>query len=147
MTRRTPPNTHPPTHPHHHPFCHCFHVAFSSSFTSLISLPLSRQPQHPACIVLRAGRYKDGVLAPAEEPFTGTEPAEGDLQLPQLYEPCRQYVFPKQFNSLITHSHTHSLSRTLTNVLSWQQLCGIAALKMNTSCFCLHILSSSTMVF
>lgn len=136
MTRRTTP---PPVSLFPRGLQQLLHIF---NFTAIVAAATT-----PCCIVLCAGRYNDGVLPPAEEPFTGTEPACGDLQLPQLYELCRQCVFPKQFNSFITHSHTHSLSHTLTNVLSWQQFCVIRALKMSTSCFCLHILSRSRMVF
>lgn len=69
----------------------------------------------PCCIVLCAGRYNDAVLPPAEEPFTGTQPAAGTCSCRNFTSLADNVCFRKQFNSLITHSHTHSHTRFLTH--------------------------------
>lgn len=116
------------------PHCHHFHVAFSSSVTSLISLLLLLQPQHPVAL----SRVQPHIMTMFYHLQRSHLQGQHPLQLLQVYEPWRQCVFPKQFNSLITHSHTLSLSHTLANVFFQQQLC-----VLTLWCFCLHRLRRS----
>lgn len=98
---------------------HHFHVAFSSSVTSLISLLLLLQPQHPVALSRVQPHIMTVFYHLQRSHLRGQDP----LQLLQLYEPCRQCVFPKQFNSLITHSHTLPLPHTRQCVFSVTVVC------------------------
>lgn len=116
-----------PPHRHH------FHVAFSSSVTSLISLLLLLQPQHPVAL----SRVQPHIMTMFYHLQRSHLQGQDPLQLLQLYEPCRQCVFPKQFNSLITHSHTHSPSPTHS------QMCFLSNSCVYLHCVALKMLLSA----